>query len=191
MNLFKLQEKIKSKKIIMVTLVVVVACTIYLLKLENAISGNNDAYSYFKMQLAFSSKSFFVIMKNWGADGVNLYLSYIWIDFIYAIAYSTLLAAAILYFKKMLYMYAPERKPDTPVVDKIAFLPFIAAIFDMTENIIHIMILKFNYANIILASSIVSLIKWIFLSISLLYFLYVYFSFRRLMREAIIKSKNP
>jgi hypothetical protein len=133
------------------------------------------------LQLSFSKESFLRVISLWGEFGVDLFLKTIWIDYIYPVTYSLLIAGglAITEFK-----LAENGKIFSRASQRLYLLPFPAAVFDMIENSLHVYILVNRFYNeyIILAASIISSIKWFLIIVSLLIFLKRYFAFRKIMK---------
>ncbi len=154
--------------------------TLILVKIDNMTAGPSGmGVSY--LQLSFTKESFLRIISLWGDYGVDLFLKTIWIDYFYTVTYSLLIAGGMIIAEFKLLEYG---KTFSRLGQKLFILPFIAAVFDMIENSIHIYILVNRFYNdyIILAASITASIKWFLIIISLLIFLKRYFGFRKIMK---------
>ncbi len=185
-----LLKRLSSRKVILPALVVVVVCTVFLMKIEQQVVSNPD-WGFLKMQLSFSRFEFFSVVKTWGSNGLKLYLNTLWLDYIYAVAYTILLLGGIEHFKNMLLKYEPQQQPAVQKKDYFALLPLLAGIADFIENSLHLFIFKLQYTGWVSAAIVISVIKWGALTISLLLFLKYYFSFRKLMRQALIDKRTP
>jgi hypothetical protein len=90
------------------------------------------------LQLTFNAQRFHEIIVSWSKSvngGVDIYkLSTIFLDYLYPIIYSVMLA----------FGYAAVRGNITPNrFDRVMFVfPFIAAFFDYSENTFHILLLR-------------------------------------------------
>ncbi len=72
------------------------------------------------------------LFQHYGADGREMYLRLQWIDMVYPLIYSTLLASLLF------LVYKKTR------LENMVFVPFVAALFDYAENILlRISILSF------------------------------------------------
>jgi len=179
-KLVKFKQFITKKSVLIVAAVLTVLLTLVLTRIEQEISGPSGAGIVY-LELAFSREIFMRIISLWGEYGANLFIKTIWIDYIYPIAYSFLIAGglAITEFKM-----TGAGKVFSNITQKIYLLPFLAAIFDFIENsiLIYIVVNSFFNEYIILASSIISSIKWFLIIFSLAVFLKRYFAFRKIMK---------
>ena len=136
------------------------------------------------LQLSFKKEYFQGIIASWGSRGVQLYLKYIWLDFVYLISYTLLLSSAYAYFTCKL---KGEKIHSLILLEKLVFIcPFVAAFCDVCENIFHILILskRLFAEDLIFTSSIFSLIKWFFLIFGAIGFMRRYFEFRNYQRSS-------
>jgi hypothetical protein len=154
-----------------------------LTKIDNMISGPSGmGISY--LQLSFSKQSFLRVISLWGDYGVSLFLKTVWLDFIYPLTYSMLIAGGLAITE---YKLTESGKVFSMIGSKIYLLPFAAAFFDFIENTLHIYIIinKFYNEYIILCASIISSIKWFIIIFSLIIFLKRYFAFRKIMKGEV------
>ena len=157
--------------------------TLILIKIDNMTAGPSGmGVSY--LQLSFTKESFLRIISLWGDYGVELFLKTIWIDYIYPVAYSFLIAGGMVIAE---FKLLENGKTFSKLEQQLFILPFLAAVFDMIENSFHIYILANRFYNeyIILAASITASIKWFLIIISLLIFLKRYFAFRKIMKSEV------
>lgn len=87
------------------------------------------------LQITMSKQVFLDVITRWGADGVTTYLEHFCLDAYHPILYSVFLASAL-----AALTIRPGARPSGSV--KILFvLPFVAALCDEIENIMHILML--------------------------------------------------
>jgi len=164
-------------RVVLFSLFITAVLSIILIKVDSVISGP-EGMGVVYLQFAFIREYFEGVLLSWGKSGVDFYLNTIWIDFIYPLFYALLLSSARIYFVQKI------KKNEIAGAGEIFFmiLPFIAAVFDYAENILHIVILsQRNYSDLlIMSASIAALFKWFILVVCLLAFLIKYKSFRKL-----------
>ncbi len=169
-----------NKSVLIFSVVSSLVLTLILIKIDNMAAGPSGmGVSY--LQLSFTKENFLRIISLWGDYGVELFLTTIWIDYIYPVTYSLLIAGgmAISEFK-----LEENGKIFSRFGQKLFILPFFAAVSDMIENSLHVYILVNRFYNeyIILAASIAASVKWFLIIISLMIFLKRYFAFRKIMK---------
>jgi len=130
------------------------------------------------LQLAYTPADFASVLTVWGKQGASYYINTIWIDFVYALSYGFMFTSANLFFLEKKYAITPDNA--TGHFKLLIAAPLCATIFDITENIFHLIILQVTINNtLVLSSFIVSMLKWIFLMFSLGTFLFLYFGYRK------------
>ena len=100
-------------------------------------------YTYSQLQNMF---------RHYGTEGREMYLRLQWIDMVYPLVYSTLLAS-------LLYLVYKNTR-----LENMVFVPFVAALFDYAENfLLRISILSFPnmQEGIIRIAGPVTLFKWL------------------------------
>jgi hypothetical protein len=115
------------------------------------------------LQLAFNKTEFSRIIDVWGLDAVDRYKDTMWLDYVfppvYAIFFTSALAALT---------FDAERYPGR-IVRGLFVLPFAAALCDLLENTLHLIILRDPAtlpAALIFLASVVAAIKWALLGIA-------------------------
>jgi len=94
------------------------------------------------------------MFRHYGAVGRHMYLQLQWIDLFYPLVYASLLSVLLYRVYRRTRLYA------------LVFLPFVAVIFDYTENILlRISILSFPHLSpvVVSVSGVVTYIKWLVL----------------------------
>ncbi len=89
---------------------------------------------------------------HYGIEGREMYLNLQWVDMVYPVVYSTLLAS-------LLYLVYKRTR-----LEILVFVPFVAALFDYTENVLlRISILSFPNMNekIVSIAGPVTFLKWL------------------------------
>jgi len=104
---------------------------------------------------------------HYGMEGREMYLHLQWIDMVYPLVYSTLLAS-------LLYLVYKRTR-----LEILVFVPFVAALLDYTENILlRISILSFPHMNekIVSIAGVITFVKWllIFFAFFLLLFGFIW-----------------
>lgn len=105
-------------------------------------------------QLSFTIERFTGIVGKWSEGDSSQFLMHYWLDFIYPILYSCLIASLSIFF---------SRGQNTKIGSNPFILPVIICLSDFVENILHILIFlpQFNPApSLIFYASLFSLIKW-------------------------------
>ncbi|KKK40019.1 hypothetical protein WQ57_01765 [Mesobacillus campisalis] len=110
------------------------------------------------LQTTFSNLTFSSIIAEWKANGsIDYYFLHYYFDFIHPIFYSLFLFAII---SKVLYSKLHIEKYVS-----ISYLPFVAGLFDIIENILHLhMITNSIYPKeIVIMSAFFTNLKWLLL----------------------------
>ncbi len=103
-------------------------------------------------QILYTSPQLQNMFRLYGPEGREMYLRLQWIDMVYPLIYSTLLAS-------LLYLVYKKTR-----LENMVFIPFVAALFDYAENILlRISILSFPNIQDGVASiaGTVTFIKWL------------------------------
>jgi len=131
-----------------------------------------DGMGVVYLQLSFTSFNFRGVLLSWGPDGIELFLSTIWLDFIFPVAYSLLLSStATLLLRQRTISENPSL---TGFMYTACFAPFAAAAFDYVENLLHIIIITNRlFSDMIIAvASAMAAVKFILLITVLAFFLF-------------------
>lgn len=132
----------------------------------------NDGMGVVYLQLSFTSFNFRGVLLSWGPEGIELFLSTIWLDFIFPVAYSLLLSstASLLLRQRTI----SENPSIAGFMYAACFAPFVAAAFDYIENLLHIIIIsnRLFFDVIIAAASAMAAVKFILLITVLVFFLF-------------------
>ncbi|MFW5770128.1 MAG: hypothetical protein ACOCX9_01705 [Spirochaetota bacterium] len=132
----------------------------------------NDGMGVVYLELSFTSFNFRGVLLSWGPDGIDLFLSTIWLDFIFPVAYSLLLSSTA---SQLLRVRTINENPSIAgFMYAACFAPFVAAAFDYVENLLHIIIISnrlFSDILIAMASSMAAF-KFILLITLLVFFLF-------------------
>ena len=109
--------------------------------------------------LYYSYNQLFQMFERYGADGRAMYLNLQWVDMIYPLVYSLLLGSLLaILCKRSRFAW-------------MILLPFVASLFDWTENILlRISVHSFPAMDntVVQIASIATLMKWILLLLTLL-----------------------
>jgi hypothetical protein len=159
----KLKNKLGNKKYIIIffitTLLIQILMTITL--------KDVNMKEFFEMQVTISKDNFINIVNNWNPHQIKAYHIHFYFDFLYLISYSLLLFSILSYF----FIWITRGKSQIASTMKyILILPFIAAFFDIIENLFHIYFINSNYnvSNILFPiSGIFSIQKWILIALIL------------------------
>ena len=116
--------------------------------------GEKGGIEIVALQFSFTPDRFAAIVARWGDDGVALFRSRMWLDYLYPTAYSFLLAGLLF------------RKSGKGT---FVWVPFLAGLFDFIENTIHLKILGkpnlfsplFAFSpSLVLLASLLATVKW-------------------------------
>lgn len=116
------------------------------------------------LQLAFTAERFAAITAEWGPEAVQGYRDALALDMVYPIVYSVALASAIAVLTRR-----PGADP-APWLRAVIALPFVAALGDYVENLLHWRILAAGGDPSVLLVGLASgaaAIKWALLAIAL------------------------
>jgi penicillin amidase len=124
-----------------------------------------DAPSIFDLQLAFTPQRFQFVLEKWGAAGVTNYVTGMWLDYIYAIAYSLALSSLLA------WLTARPNQPPARWQLILFSLPFLAGLLDWVENTLHLLMLAVLHSTpfiLVFVASLAAATKWTFAAISIL-----------------------
>ena len=168
---------LQKKEILILSFVGTVILTLILNRIEYKFAGSSGAGN-FALQFAFTKTNFEMVLAAWGTAGIELFIKSMWIDLLYIISYTTLFLSAPIYFHNL---RNKKFSIDETFNIKLMIVPLGACLFDLIENIFHIVILtqRFFYEKIIFLSSLSSSLKFIFFIASLVIILIKYFKMRK------------
>lgn len=155
-----------KKPVLFISLGATVLFALLLARIDTQVAGSGGLGVVY-LQLSFSKKIFESILASWGSEGIKLFISTLWLDFLYPLSYSFMISSALAHvFTRNL---GQEQSFSTQQVLFIA-APFAAALFDYLENILHYIIItqRLFTETLILGASISATVKWVLIGISLL-----------------------
>jgi penicillin amidase len=123
------------------------------------------APSIFDLQLAFTPQRFQFVMEQWGEAAMQNYVTGMWMDYIYPVAYSLALAGFIAWLT-----VCPNQSPARWHLILFS-LPLIAGLLDWVENSLHLLMLAVLHATpsaLVFIASLAAAIKWILAAVSIL-----------------------
>jgi len=132
----------------------------------------NDGMGVVYLELSFTSVNFRGVLLSWGPDGIELFLSTIWLDFIFPVAYSLLLSStASLLLRQRTISETPSL---AGFMYAACFVPLVAAALDYIENMLHIIIISNRLFSdtLIAVASAMAVFKFILLITILVFFLF-------------------
>ncbi len=164
-----------------------VVLAIIIMKIDAGLAGFGGRGIMY-LQTAFTRNEFMEVLSAWRSGGVDIFLSTLWINYIYAASYAVLFASSQAYFTMARIKAGPE---PVRVSDLVFFiLPFVAAIFDWIA--VALLQLLFSGRNLsedlILAMSVTATVKWALIVACLILLLRSYFSFRKVMKKRAPES---
>lgn len=120
----------------------------------------------FALQLAFTPQRFQFVLEQWGDDAVQHYVTGMWLDYIYPVAYSLALAGLLAWLTSR-----PNQAPARWQLTLFS-LPLIAGLLDWVENSLHLLMLAVLHSSsspvLVFIASLAAAIKWTFAAISIL-----------------------
>jgi len=180
--LSKLTDALAQKKVVIFSLAVTAVLILIINRIDSRLSGSGGLEILF-LQIAFTSKDFDTVLASWGTGGIDYYVQTIWIDYLYALSAAFLLSSATAYFRVQTRLLGGEsvRKRD----GLIFILPLVYALLEMAENTLHIFIIVTNIFRepAVLVSSLVSILKYIFLLLGIGVMMRHYFKFREMIKS--------
>lgn len=123
------------------------------------------APSIFDLQLAFSAEKFQSVLAAWGERNVTAYVTSMWLDYLYPIAYALALSAWLAVLTRR-----PGRAPSHAALALFA-APFLAALLDYVENSLHLLMLALLHATpaaLVFLASLAAAVKWTLAGVSVL-----------------------
>ncbi len=119
------------------------------------------------VQMFYTFTQLHNMFQHYGTQGREMYLQLQWVDMVYPLVYSTLLAS-------LLYLVFKRTS-----LENMIFIPFVAVLFDYTENILlRVSILSFPHMNekIVSIAGVMTFVKWllIFFAFFLLLFGFIW-----------------
>ncbi|MFZ5883786.1 MAG: penicillin acylase family protein [Chloroflexota bacterium] len=146
------------------------------------------APTIFDLQLAFTAEKFQSVLAAWGEPNVRDYVSGMWLDFLYPLAYALALSS---------WLAVLTHRPDHPPARLTLTLfsaPFLAALLDYIENSLHLLMLTVLHetpAALVFLASLAAAVKWTLagLAILLIFFLVLIRAFRSLPpKESLMRT---
>ncbi len=161
----KIVERLSDNRLVFFSLVVTTILTLIINRIDSVLSGESGVGMVY-LQLAFTRHNFEGVLASWGINGIRYYIEHLWVLFLFPPAYAVLLTSAQVYTRAK-----REDLGDITGSEKIKlFVPVAAAFFDLSEKILHSIILTMRfYAEwIIFISSVSAVLKWFFLGFSVI-----------------------
>jgi hypothetical protein len=143
--------------------------TIVILNLNRAIDGE-DGSGVLKLQLAFDKDLGIEIINSWGPGGVELFKSWLFTDYIYALTYSVFLASILSF---MILKKGVENKPSYKFA---IYLAFAAGTLDCLENTMELLFVNNPYefsSHLFFFHSVLAAAKWLSIAIVIMYLLFL------------------
>ncbi len=137
----------------------------------NPMIDGGDGSGLLSLQLAFYREAGEAIVSRWGDKGVDNFKAWIFLDYIYAVAYSLFLAS-------LLSFLALKNARRLKYENLIIGLSFSAGVLDCVENTIEVFFVDnpSGFPEVVFfAHSVFALIKWMFVFIVLLNIIYLGF----------------
>jgi hypothetical protein len=119
-----------------------------------------------KIQLTFSSRVFASILNRWTEADINVYLNHFYFDSYHPFLYAISLASTIAVLTNR------DKREVRPLAILFFLMPFVAGLFDLLENILHILMI--NHRDLIspalvAVSGTFSFGKWLLVSASIIF----------------------
>ncbi len=177
----KLHKLLSGTNISLISLFITVIITMVLMRIDAYLAGFGGKGAFY-LQVAFTKSNFMEVLSSWRSGGVDLLIGLIWLNYIYAVSYAVLFASAMAFFS------AARRKLIPALISRFdlvtVVLPFAAALFDWISNTMLYLLFtgRSLKEELIMASSILSSMKWALVVLSLAIILKSYFSFRKAMK---------
>ncbi|HNW27883.1 MAG TPA: hypothetical protein PKN50_05365 [Spirochaetota bacterium] len=184
----KLYLLLARKTVSRVALFATAILTVIMMRIDAGLAGFGGKGAFY-LQVAFTRSSFTEVLSSWRSGGVDLLGIMIGVNAVNALSYSVLFASATAFFAEARRSAAgaPVRRSDLVLMP----LPFAAAVFDWISNYLLHMIFSGGSLRegLVMAYSILSSIKWGFVTLSLIALLKSYFSFRKAMKRDVPKER--
>ena len=151
----------KRSVIIISTVITLVMFVVVMFIVNPSIDGKNGI-GVLALQLAFDKEIGVEIINSWSKSGIENFNKFIFTDYIYALGYSIFFASilSVLILKKLIQ--------NSSKVKLIIYLPFIAGLFDWTENTLELLFINnpIEFSNtLFFIHSIIATLKWLALPI--------------------------
>lgn len=169
---------LSRKNVAPVAFAVTFVLTLVLWRIDGELTGGSGESSLY-LQLAFSNNRFESVLASWRSGGLDIFVSTLWLNFVYAISYSVLLASAPLYFSKRHGGFGPDR---VTARDTLFFsLPFCAGACDWIVHAFYIILFGRRFADesLIRAISAVAILKWLLIAVSIILVMRSFIAARR------------
>ncbi|MDD2922267.1 MAG: penicillin acylase family protein [Anaerolineales bacterium] len=122
------------------------------------------APSIFALQLAFTPLRFQTVLEKWGEVAVQNYVTGMWLDYIYPVAYALALASWLAWLTA-----SPSKPPERRILVLFS-LPLLAGASDYVENTLHLLMLAVLHSTpfvLVFIASLAAAIKWVFAAVSI------------------------
>src|SRR5512136_2835985 len=103
----KLYVRMAQKNVCLVLLCITVVLVLFIMKIDAGLAGFGGKGMLY-LQTAFTSKEFMAVLSGWRTSGVGIFLSTLWINYIYAVSYALLFASSTAYFSMARRNIEPE-----------------------------------------------------------------------------------
>jgi len=150
-----------------------------------AIDGQNGS-GILALQLAFDKELGLEIISSWGAEGIDAYNRWYFVDYLYAVSYSVFLASLLsfLIFRK--------NKENSSAAKTIPLIALAAGACDWLENTLEFIFIQ-NPAtfssHLFFFHSIVAVVKWI--AVLIVVISIIYLLIRPAQGDGVTKSDTP
>lgn len=170
----------KSVTIISMCATVVITFLIWKIEAEIDPSGGGTV----GLQLAFTNEQVRAILSSWNDGGVDLFLRTAWLNYLYAVSLSILLASAPGYFARQRSGFNPEAVSTRDAL--FSLVPFIACLCDWAVQTMLLVLFSGGAIDVLLIRvlSVTAVVKWLILALCLAILLRSYFLTRKEKRQA-------
>ncbi len=159
----------KTKVIISSLVATLLMFAIVILILNRVVDGG-DGSSILRLQLSFDKNLGIEIINGWGPEGVELFKSWMFTDYLYAFAYSVFLASMLS------FLILKKGVAHKPVYKISLYFAFAAGILDCIENTIELFFVNNPYefsTNLFFLHSVLATAKWATIAIVLIYLIFL------------------
>ena len=156
---------LSKKSIIIISTVITLVMFVVVMFIVNPSIDGKNGIGVLSLQLAFDKEIGVEIINSWSKSGIENFNKFIFTDYIYALGYSIFFASilSVLILKKSIQ--------NSSKVKLIIYLPFIAGLFDWTENTLELLFINnpIEFSNtLFFIHSIIATLKWVALPIILI-----------------------
>ena len=140
-----------------------------------------------RLQLTLSSRTFIEILNQWGDPSITTYINHFYLDYFHAVIYALFLSSAIA------FLISRTGKRATLFNLGLFVSPWIAALCDMTENTIHLYLIRNPQAiesGLVIISGIGTWIKWSLAAISIVVILVMLINRGRIHEAGVIQDSR-